>query len=74
MHSKECSRIDNNGKVPAIIDLGICLDAGARIYDLHEWGELLFGDHELLDELTGRNMFDKDKPNPPHATWTEVLK
>lgn len=74
MHSKECSRIDNNDKVPAIIDLGICQDTGARIYDLHERRELLCDDNEILDELTGRNRFDKSKPNEAHPTWTEVLK
>ena len=68
MHSKECSRIDNNDKMPAIIDLGVCPDTGARIHDLHEHRELPFEDNEILDELTGQNRSDKYKPNTPHPT------
>ena len=72
LHSKECSRIDNTDKVPAIIDLGTCPDTGARIYDLHERREILFDDNEILDNLTGRNPFDKTKQSAPHPTWAEV--
>jgi hypothetical protein len=74
MHSKECSRIDNNDKVPAIVDLGVCPNSGAKIYDLHERRELVFDDNEILDELTGRNRMDKNKPNPPHPVWLEILQ
>ena len=74
MHSNECSRIDNNDKVPAIVDLGLCPQTGARIYDLHERRELLFDDNEILDELTGRNWYDKTQPNRPHPTWAEVVR
>ena len=35
LHSKVCSRVDNNDKVPAIIDLGKDPVTGARLYDLH---------------------------------------
>ena len=73
LHSKECSRPDNNDKVPAIIDLGFS-ETGARIYDLHERRELLMDDNEILDMLTGRNRFDKSKPNEPHPTWDEVVR
>ena len=69
MHSDECSRVDNNDKVPAIIDLGICPDIGARIYDLHPRRELLFDDNEILGELTGRNRVD----NVPHPTWAQIV-
>jgi len=31
MHSMACSRIDNNDKIPAIIDLGVDPETGARI-------------------------------------------
>ena len=34
--------------------------------DLHERGELVFDDNKILDELTGRNIIDKNKPNPRH--------
>ena len=72
LHTNEFSRVDNNDKIPTIIDLGLCQDTGARIYDLHERRELMFDDNELLDELTGRNRLDKSRPNPPHPTWTQI--
>jgi len=71
MHSKECSRIDNNDKVPVIVDLGVCPHSGTQIYDLHERRELLYDDNEILDELTGRNRMNKNKPNPRHPVWSE---
>ena len=74
MHSMACSIIDNNDKNPAIVDLGIDPDTGARIYDLHPRRELFFDDNEILDELTGRNRSDKNKPNDPHPTWVEVKR
>jgi len=74
MHSKECSRVDNTDKVPAIVDLGPCPETGARIYDLHERRELLFDDNEILDERTGRNRFDPNKPREPHPTWEAVVQ
>ncbi len=58
--------------MPAIVDLGVCPKTGARIYDLHEKRELLYDDNEILDELTGRNRFDKHRRNRPHPTWSEV--
>ena len=74
MHPKECSRVDNTDKVPAIIDLGVCPETGARIYDLHERRELLFDDNEILDVLTGRNRFDLSKPRDAHPTWEAVVQ
>ena len=70
MHSNECSRIDNNNKVPVIVDLGTCPDTGARIYDLHPCRELLFDDNEILAELTGRNRSN----NTPHPSWAHIVE
>ena len=70
MHSNECSRIDNNNKVPVIVDLGTCPDTGARIYDLHPCRELLFDDNEILAELTGQNRHN----NTPHPTWAHIVE
>ena len=74
MHSMACSRIDNNDKTPAIVDLGVDPDTGARIYDLHDRRELCFDDNEILDELTGRNRSDESSPYEPHPTWAEVIR
>ena len=74
MHSKDCSRIDNNSKIPSIVDLGICPTTGARIYDLHDRRELLYDDNEIIDILTGRNRVDKTKSNPPHQVWEDITK
>ena len=67
LHSKVCSRVDNNNKFPAIIDLGKDPVIGARLYDLHNRRELYFDDNKILNKLTGRNRFDKKNPNPPHS-------
>ena len=72
LHTNEFSRVDNNDKIPTIIDLGLCQDTGARIYDLHERRELMFDDNELLDKLTGWDRLDKSRPNPPHPTWSQI--
>jgi hypothetical protein len=72
IHSEECSRIDNTDKVPAIVNLGICPDTGAKLYDLHERRHLLLDDSEILDELTGRNRADPANPNAPHPTWIAI--
>ena len=74
MHSSECSRIDNTDKIPAIIDLGVDPETGARIYDLHPRCELLYNENEVLDLLTGRNRLDKSKPNKPHQTWASIVE
>ena len=74
MHSKECSRVDNTDKVPAIVDLGTCPETGARIYDLHQRRELFYSDREVLEELTGRSRFEKSTPRDPHPTWTSVAE
>ena len=73
MHSTHCSRIDNNDKIPAIVDLGIDPETGAKLYDLHERRELYYDDNEILDELTDRNCSDEKNPNAPHPTWCEVI-
>ncbi len=36
--------------------------------------ELFYTDRECLDELTGRNRFDKDDPRPAHPTWETVVE
>ena len=74
MHSKDCSRIDNNDKVTAIVDLGVCPTTGARIYNLHKRRELMYNDNEIIDELTGRNHHDKSKPNEPNTVWCQVIE
>ena len=74
LHSKVYSRVDNNDKVPAIIDLEKDPVTGARLYNSHDCRELYFDDNEILDKLTGRNRFDKNNPNPSHSCWEEVLK
>ena len=55
MYSKKCSssRIDNNNKVPAIIDLDLCSNTGIRIYDPPERRDLFFDDNEIPEELAG---------------------
>ena len=72
LHTNEFSQVDNNDKIPTIIDLGLCQDTGARIYDLHERRDLMFDDNELLDKLTGWDRLDKSRPNPPHPTWSQI--
>ena len=74
LHTEEFSRIDNNDKVPVIVDLGTCPETGARLYDLHPRRELFYDNNEILDELTGRNRFDETKPNEPHPTWKEIVR
>ena len=74
MHSTECSRVDNTDKIPAIVDLGICPDTGARMYDLHDRRELLYDDNEIIDVLTGRNRADKDKPAQPKPIWDDIKR
>ena len=64
MHSKECSRIDNNNKVPAIVDLGVCPHSGAKIYDLHERRELVFDDYDILSELTRKEQNGQEQAKP----------
>ena len=53
LHSKDCCRIDNTDKNQAIVDLGICPQTGARMYDLHDRRELYYDDDEIIDVLTG---------------------
>ena len=74
LHSNEFSRIDNSDKTHLIVDVGQCPLTKARIYDLHPRRQLIFDDQEILDELTGRNRSDKNKPNQPHPVWTEVKR
>lgn len=74
MHSSECCRIDNTNKIPSIVDLGICPNTGARMYDLHDRRELMYDDNEIIDVLTGRNRVDKNKSSPPHAVWEEITR
>jgi len=73
MHTDECSRIDNNDKIPAIVDLGSCPATGARIYDLHPRRELLYEDRELLAELTGRKRLHHSGATAPHQVWCQVI-
>ena len=74
MHSSECSRVDNNNKIPSIVDLGVCPTTGARMYDLHDRRELFYDDNEIIDALTGRNRVDKNKSNAPHPVWEEITR
>ena len=74
MHSGECSRVDNTSKIPSIVDLGVCPETGARMYDLHDRRELLYDDNEIIDILTGRDRVDKSKSTPPHAVWEEIIR
>ena len=74
MHSSECSCIDNTSRIPSIVDLGVCPETGARVYDLHDRRELLYDDNETIDILTGRNRVDKSKSSPPHAVWQEITR
>ena len=74
LHSKDCCRIDNTDKNQAIVDLGICPQTGARMYDLHDRRELYYDDDEIIDVLTGRNRADKDKPNQPKPIWDDIKR
>jgi len=70
----ECSRVDNTGKIPSIVDLGICPTAGARMYDLHDRRDLYYDDNEIIDVQTGRNRVDTTKINPPHSVWEDITR
>ena len=74
LHHNDFSQIDNTNKTPIIVDLGLCLTTGRRIYNIHKCRELLLGDQEILNELKGTNWANKNDPNPLHAVWTEVIR
>ena len=74
LHSNEFSRIDNTDKIPVIIDLGICPNMGAKIYDLHEHRRLGYDDKQFLDESTGQNRFNEKEPRRPHTTGESILQ
>lgn len=42
LHSEEFSQIENNDKVPVIVDLGRCPEIEAKLYNLHPCRELYY--------------------------------
>ena len=43
------------------------------MYDLHDRREFFYDDNEIIDVLTGRNMVDKNKSNPPQTVWDDII-
>ena len=74
MHSNEISKITNTDKIPFIVDLGVCPNMGAWIYDPHERRELGYDDEQFLDESTGQNRFNEKEPRRPHTTGESILQ
>ena len=62
LHSKVCSRVDNNNKVPAVIDLGKGPVTEARLHNLYDRRELYFDDNKICDKLRGRKDLTKTIP------------